>query len=132
MSEKTLGIIKPDGTIRNLEKHIFEAINQSGLKILKTKQIRLNKNSARQFYIEHQNKPFFDNLIEYMASGNVIIMLIDGDNAIAKWRHLIEADSKHSPSLRRKFALNKTQNTVHGSDSKNSALREIMFFFSHN
>ncbi|XP_052784662.1 nucleoside diphosphate kinase 7-like [Mya arenaria] len=131
--ERTLGIIKPDAI--NKVGQILDAVFQSGFKVTKLKMCRLTRNEAFSFYQEHQSKTFFDTLINFMTSGPVVAFELMGTNAISQWRELIgptdsaEARKSAPISLRARFGKDNTQNAIHGSDSVQSAAREVEFFF---
>lgn len=129
---QTLGIIKPDAVNRHLENVILQRLNSECLSVKKLKKIKLNKQSAEKLYSEHKNKPFYPKLINYMTSGDIIVLLIEGEDAINKWRDIIgntDPNKAKPRTIRRQYALNKTQNSVHGSASENDAEREINIFF---
>lgn len=129
---QTLGIIKPDAVNRHLENVILQRLNSECLTVKKIKKTKLNKQTAEKLYYEHKNKPFYQKLIHYMTSGDIIVLLIEGNDAINKWRDIIGNTDplKAKPgTIRRQYALNKTQNSVHGSSSENDAIREINIFF---
>lgn len=131
--ERTLVLIKPDGLKRNLVGEIIDRLEKGELKIISIKMIRLNKSEAMAFYAVHRGKPFFKDLVNYMSSGPIVAMVLEGEHAIARVREIMGAtDPKEAKmgTIRRDFGLSKTQNTVHGSDSKENAALEISFFFS--
>ena len=131
--EKTLSIIKPDAVRKGHIDEICKRIEDSGLNILEKKKINLTQVEAAGFYIEHKGKPFFDALIEFMTSGTIQVQVLEGEDAIIRYRDLMgstnpkEADEG---TLRRDFAESIDANAVHGSDSPKSAVREIDYFFS--
>lgn len=132
--EKTLSIIKPDAVKRELVDKIIERFKKEGFKILEKKDYHLTKEEAQDFYMEHQQRPFYQSLVEYMISGPVVLMVLERDHAIAKNREVMGATDpkKAAPgTIRADFAISVEQNSVHGSDSASSAAREIEFFFSH-
>lgn len=135
MTIQTLGIIKPDAVNRHLENVILQRLNSECLTVKKIKKLKLNKQIAEKLYIEHKDKPFYQSLINYITSGDIIVMLIEGNDAINKWRDIIgntDPQKAKPGTIRRQYALNKTQNSVHGSASLEEALREINLFFSKN
>lgn len=133
--EKTLSIIKPDAVKNKDFGVILNRIMQNKLAIVGMKMVQLTKEQATGFYHEHQGKAFFDDLVAFMTSGPVVVSVLAGENAVAKYRELMGAtDPKQAGvgTLRHDFATNVTQNAVHGSDSIQSAAREIEFFFPVN
>ncbi len=131
--EHTLVLIKPDGLRRNLAGETINRFEKERLKIISIKMIRLNRSEAMAFYAVHKDKPFFEDLVNYMSSGPIIAMVLEGESAIGRVREIMGAtDPKEAKTgtIRRDFGLNKTENTVHGSDSKENAALEISFFFS--
>lgn len=133
--EKTLAIIKPDGLLGNYTDYIKRTIVAYSFRIFKEKIVQLDEATVKSFYAEHSSKSFFANLIKYMTSGPVLVMVLEKDNAIADWRALMgptdasKAKVTHPHSIRAKCGLNMEKNCVHGSDSPKSAQREITFFF---
>ena len=133
MIQKTLGIIKPDATERNLIGSILSDIEASGLKIIDLKKIRMSSPIAELFYSEHVGKPFFEDLTGYMTSGDVVVFSIEGVDAVKKYRALMgstDPETAEEGTLRQKYALSKGRNSVHGSDSLESAHRELNIFFN--
>lgn len=131
--ERTLSIIKPDATARNLTGAIVAKLEEAGLRVVASKRIRLAKSVAEGFYAEHRERPFFAGLVEFMTSGPVVVQVLEGENAIAKNREVMGATNpeKAAPgTLRKLFALDIERNSVHGSDSPESARREIGYFFA--
>ncbi len=131
--EKTLSIIKPDAVERNLVGDIIRKIEEQDLDIIEMKMLQLSENESSKFYEIHKEKPFFSKLVDYMTSGKIVIMVLEGDNAINKYRDLIgltDPNKAKEGSIRKLYALNTTQNSVHGSDSLENAKREIEFFFN--
>ena len=131
--EKTLSIIKPDATSRNITGKINSMIEDAGLKIVAQKMIKLSKEQAEQFYQEHEGKSFFDNLVQFMSSAPVVVQVLEGENAISAYRTIMGATNPavaDKGTIRKTFALSIDKNSVHGSDSPESAAREISFFFS--
>ena len=132
-TERTLSIIKPDATKRNLTGKIVTKIEDAGLRVVASKRIHLSPAQAGAFYAEHAARPFYGELVEYMASEPVVIQVLEGEGAIAKNREVMGATDPAEAAagtIRKDFALSKGENSVHGSDSPESAAREIAFFFS--
>ncbi|XP_020548011.1 probable nucleoside diphosphate kinase 5 isoform X2 [Sesamum indicum] len=135
IKEKTLAIIKPDGVNGNYVDVIKKTILGSSFSITQEMQLQLNVNTVKSFYAEHASKSFFSGLVQYMTSGPVVIMVLEKENAIADWRALIGptdaniAKVTHPKSVRAFCGLDLQRNCVHGSDSPQSAAREISFFF---
>ncbi len=133
MTERTLSIIKPDATKRSITGKVNALIEEAGLKIIAQKRIHLTKEQAGNFYAEHREKAFFPNMIEVMASAPVVVQVLEAKNAIALYRKIMGATNPavaDEGTIRKTFALSIDKNTVHGSDSLESAKREINFFFS--
>ena len=131
--ERTLSMIKPDGVSRNIIGEVLTFFEKGGLKIVAMKMLHLTKKQAEEFYIVHKGKPFYDELTDYMSSGPIIALVLEGEDAIAKCRKIMGATDPaeaEEGTIRKTFALSKGENTVHGSDSPESAAREIAFFFS--
>ncbi len=131
--ERTLSLIKPDGVSRNLIGEVLSFFEKAGLKIVAMKMIHLTKEEAMRFYIVHKDRPFYDELTDYMSSGPIVALVLEGEDAIAKCRKIMGATDPaeaEEGTIRKTFALSKGENTVHGSDSPESAAREIAFFFS--
>lgn len=131
--ERTLSIIKPDATLRNITGKVNSIIEDAGLKIIAQKMIRLSKEKAGEFYIEHEGKAFFPNMIEKMTAAPVVVQVLEAPDAIATYRKIMGATNPavaDEGTIRKTYALSIDQNTVHGSDSKASAEREIGFFFN--
>ena len=132
MSENTLSIIKPDAVERNLEENIKSIFTKNNLKILHSKKIRITKDEAAQFYKVHQTKFFYDNLCEYLSSGPIIVMILEGENAVIKNREIMGATEpqKANPgTIRKLYGVSIDKNSIHGSDSLENAKSEIEFFF---
>jgi nucleoside-diphosphate kinase len=132
-TERTLSIIKPDATKRNLTGKIVTKFEDAGLRVVASKRIHLSPAQAGAFYAEHAARPFYGELVEYMASEPVVIQVLEGEGAIAKNREVMGATDPAEAAagtIRKDFALSKGENSVHGSDSPESAAREIAFFFS--
>ena len=135
MIERTFSIIKPDATKRNITGKINAIIEENGLKIIAQKRIQLTKEIAEKFYSIHSEKPFFNDLVEYMTSEPVIVQILEGENAIHKYREVMGAtnpENAEEGTIRKKVALNVQENSVHGSDSIDNAKIEINFFFNSN
>lgn len=131
--ERTFAIIKPDAAARNLIGQIISRIEAADLRIEAMKMLHLSKREAVGFYAEHEGKPFWDTLLTNMTAGPCVVMVLAGDNAISRWRELMGPTdpAKGQPGqLRHDFALSMQQNSVHGSDSPASAVREIAYFFA--
>ena len=131
--EKTLSIIKPDAVKRNLIGNIIKKIEEQDLVPIEMKMLKLSENESSKFYEIHKEKPFFTQLVDYMTSGKIIVMILEGDNAVNKYRNLIgstDPNKAKEGSIRKLYALNTTQNSVHASDSLENAKREIEFFFN--
>ncbi|ABR74204.1 nucleoside-diphosphate kinase [Actinobacillus succinogenes] len=130
--ERTLSIIKPDAVERNLVGKILSRFEENGFQIVAMKMLRLNQAQAEGFYAEHQGKPFFDGLVEYMTSAPVVVSVLEKDNAVKDYRTLIGATDPQQAAegtIRKDFAESRRRNSVHGSDSEESAVREIAYFF---
>lgn len=135
MLQHTLSIIKPDITKRNLIGEVIMLIEQNGLTIRALKMVQLTKSQAEGFYTEHRGKPFFKSLIEFMISEPVVVAVLEGENAIANYRYLMGATDptqREKGTIRDRYALSYQENSVHGSDSEESAKREIAYFFTPN
>ncbi len=131
--QRTFSIIKPDATARNLTGAINSVIEQSGLRIIAQKRMRLSRLQAGEFYAVHKERPFYNELVEYMVSGPVVVQVLEGDNAVAKYREIMGATNPAQAAegtIRKLFAENIERNSVHGSDSEENAAIEIAFFFS--
>jgi nucleoside-diphosphate kinase len=132
MSELTLAIIKPDAVAKSAIGDIFSRVEKRGLKIVGAKLICLSREQAQYFYQEHEGKPFFERLVTFMVSGPSMVFVIEGEGAIATWRGMMGATDPANyqvGTIRADYAENVTINAVHGSDSQESAVREIDFFF---
>tara|TARA_Y100000590_G_C15645654_1_gene986756 strand:- start:448 stop:870 length:423 start_codon:yes stop_codon:yes gene_type:complete len=131
--ERTLSIIKPDATGRNIIGKINSRLEDAGLKIIALKRLHLSINQAQNFYSVHKDKPFFDELCSFMISGPVVVQVLEGENAVLKNRDVMGATNPEDAAegtIRKDFALSLTENSVHGSDSKENAQIEISYFFS--
>lgn len=133
MTERTLSIIKPDAVKRNLIGAILSRFEQDGFQIIATKMLRLAREQAEGFYAEHQGKPFFEPLVEYMMSAPIVVSVLEKANAVKDYRTLIGTTNPETAAegtIRKDFALTQRENSVHGSDSIESANREIAYFFA--
>ena len=133
--ERTFSIIKPDATKRNISGRINQIIEESGLRIIAQKRIKLSSDQAIKFYSIHNKKPFFNNLINYMTSGPVVVQVLEANNAVDKYREIMGAtnpEKAKNGTIRKILALNVQENSVHGSDSIKNAKDEINFFFTKN
>ena len=131
--EQTLSIIKPDAVKQNVVGKILDRFESSGLRIAATKKILLSNKDAKSFYSVHSSRPFFNDLVEFMTSGPVVVTILEGDDAMSKNRDLMGAtDPKEAKkgTIRADFATSIDANAVHGSDSIENAKNEINFFFS--
>ena len=133
--KRTFSIIKPDATKRNITGSINRIIEENDLTIIAQKRIKLSKDKAEGFYSIHKDKPFFNDLINYMTSGPVIVQVLEGDNAVEKYRKIMGAtnpENAEEGTIRKEHALNIQENSVHGSDSNENAKIEINYFFEEN
>ncbi len=131
--ERTLSIIKPDATRRNLTGKINARLEEKGLRIIAQKRLQLSPAQAEQFYAVHRERPFFKSLVEFMCSGPVVVQVLEGQNAVAANREVMGATDpkKAAPgTIRKDFAENIEANSVHGSDSPDAAAQEIAYFFA--
>jgi len=130
--EQTLSIIKPDAIERNLDNKIKSFFEKNDLKILKSKKVKISKEEASAFYKVHQTKPFYNELCNYLSSGPIIVMILEGENAVSKNRQLMGATDPlkaEEGTLRKMYGISIDKNSVHGSDSIENAKIEINFFF---
>ena len=130
---RTFSIIKPDATKRNLTGEINRVIENNNLRIIAQKRIKLSTVKAQEFYSVHKEKPFFDDLVNYMTSEPVVVQVLEADNAVEKYRKVMGATNPNEAddgTIRKLFALNIQENSVHGSDSNENAKIEIDFFFN--
>ena len=130
--EQTLSIIKPDAVERNLENKIKSFLKEKNLKILKSKKVHITKEEAAEFYKVHQTKPFYKNLCNYLSSGPIVVMVLEGEGAVFKNRQIMGATDPlkaEEGTLRKMYGLSIDKNSVHGSDSVENAKTEIDFFF---
>ena len=129
---QTFSIIKPDATKRNITGSINKVIEESGLRIIAQKRIRLTNDQAKNFYSIHKERPFFNDLIEYMTSEPVVVQILSGENCVEKYRTIMKETKKENAeegTIRKLFAIKVQENSVHGSDSEDNAKNEIDFFF---
>ena len=132
MIEQTLSIIKPDAIERNLENKIKTLFEKNNLKIVKNKKVKISKEEASEFYKVHQTKPFYEKLCNYLSSGPIVAMVLEGEDAVSKNRQLMGATDPtkaEEGTLRKMYGLSIDKNSVHGSDSVENAKTEINFFF---
>lgn len=130
--ERTLSIIKPDATRRNITGSINAMLEDAGLRIIAQKRLKLSKKQAQDFYAVHKERPFYNDLVEYMTSGPVVVQVLEGPNAVAKNREVMGATNPaeaEEGTIRKTFAESIEANSVHGSDSLENAQKEIEFFF---
>ena len=133
--ERTFSIIKPDATARNLTGAINAMIEGAGLRIIAQRRTRITREQAEAFYAVHRERPFFRELVEFMTSGPVVVQVLEGENAIAKYREIMGATdpAKAAPgTIRKVYAESVGENSVHGSDAPDTAQQEIAQFFSGN
>ena len=131
-TEQTLSIIKPDAVERNLENKIKEMFKNTGFKILKEKKVQIEKSEAEKFYKVHETKPFYNDLCAYLASGPIVVMILEKQNAVLDNRDLMGATNPKEAkegTIRKKYGISIDKNSVHGSDSLENAQIEIDFFF---
>ena len=131
-TEQTLSIIKPDAVERNLENEIKEMFKNTGFKILKEKKVQIEKSEAEKFYKVHETKPFYKDLCAYLASGPIVVMVLEKQNAVLDNRDLMGATNPKEAkegTIRKKYGISIDKNSVHGSDSLENAQIEIDFFF---
>ena len=130
--EQTLSIIKPDAIDRNLENNIKAFLEKNDLKILKSKKIKITKEEASEFYKVHQTKPFYNDLCNYLSSGPIIVMILEGEEVVSRNREIMGATDPlkaKEGTLRKMYLISIDKNSVHGSDSLENAKKEIGFFF---
>jgi nucleoside-diphosphate kinase len=133
--ERTFSILKPDATRRNLTGAVNAVIEKAGLRIVAQKRIRMTREHAETFYAVHKERPFFGELVEFMTSGPVVVQVLEGDNAIARYREVMGATNPANAAegtIRKQFAESVGENTVHGSDSAENAEIENRQFFAGN
>jgi nucleoside-diphosphate kinase len=135
MTERTFSIIKPDATKRNLTGKINAVIEDAGLRIVAQRRIRMTDAQAKSFYEVHKERPFYGELVEFMTSGPVVVQVLEGDNAVAKYREVMGATNPEQAApgtIRKLYANNVGENSVHGSDSQDNAAIEIAQFFNES
>lgn len=133
--ERTFSILKPDATERNLTGAINAIIEKAGLRIVAQKRVRISREQAEKFYAVHRERPFFGELVDFMTSGPVVVQVLEGDNAVAKYREVMGATDPAKAAvgtIRKTHAKSIGENSVHGSDAPETAIREITQFFSEN
>jgi nucleoside-diphosphate kinase len=133
--ERTFSILKPDATERNLTGAINAIIEKAGLRIVGQKRVRITREQAQRFYAVHKERPFFGELVDFMISGPVVVQVLEGENAIAKYREVMGATDPAKAAantIRKVHARSLGENSVHGSDAPDTAAREIAQFFSEN
>jgi nucleoside-diphosphate kinase len=133
--ERTFSIIKPDATARNLTGAINAIIERAGLRIVAQKRVRITREQAEAFYAVHRERPFFRDLVDFMISGPVVVQVLEGENAIAKYRDIMGATDPAKAAdgtIRKLHARSIGENSVHGSDASDTAVKEIAQFFSEN
>ena len=133
MTERTFSIIKPDATERNLTGKVNAVIEDAGLRIVAQRRIQMSQAQAEKFYEVHKERPFFGELVEFMTSAPVVVQVLEGDNAVAKYREVMGATNPEQAAegtIRKLFALSVGENSVHGSDSLDNAKIEIAQFFT--
>ncbi|MGH7986754.1 MAG: nucleoside-diphosphate kinase [Candidatus Binataceae bacterium] len=130
--ERTLAIIKPDAVDRRMTGDIIKRVEAADLRVCAMRLVRLNRAQAESFYAIHKERPFFNSLCEYMSSGPVVVMALNGERAITRWRELMGATDPAkaaSGTIRKDFGLDVEKNAVHGSDAPETAVNELAFFF---
>ena len=133
LNQRTLSIIKPDATKRNLTGVINTKLEAAGLAIIAQKKIHLSKKQAKTFYEVHKERPFYDELCEFMASHPIVVQVLEGENAIKRNREVMGSTNPSEAAdgtIRKEFALSLGENSVHGSDAEDTAKEEISYFFS--
>ena len=133
MTERTFSIIKPDATERNLTGKVNAVIEDAGLRIVAQRRIKMTREQAEKFYEIHKERPFFGELVDFMTSGPVVVQVLEGDNAVARYREVMGATNPEQAAegtIRKQFALSIGENSVHGSDSIENAGIEIAQFFT--
>jgi nucleoside-diphosphate kinase len=132
--ERTLAIIKPDGVSRGLSGEVIRRLESSDFKIVAMKMIRLTKKQAEGFYKVHKGKPFFESLTEFMSSGPAVVMILEAENVISRYRELMGATNYKEAAegtIRKEFATDIEKNVVHGSDAAETAAFEVAYFFNN-
>ena len=130
--EQTLSIIKPDAVERNLEENIKKIFKENNLNIKESKKIQITKDEAGEFYKVHQSKPFYNDLCAYLSSGPIVVLILEGENAVSAYRKLMGATNPKDAeenTIRKLYGISIDKNSVHGSDSSDNAKKEIEFFF---
>jgi nucleoside-diphosphate kinase len=133
ISERTLSIIKPDATRRNVTGAIIDRLERAGFRIVAQKRLKMTREQAELFYDVHRERPFFDDLVRFMISGPVVVQVLEAQDAVAKYREVIgvtDPERAAIGTIRKDFAESIVANSVHGSDSIESAAKEIAFFFN--
>jgi nucleoside-diphosphate kinase len=133
MAERTFSIIKPDATLRNLTGKVNAVIEDAGLRIVAQKRIRMTRAQAEKFYEIHKERPFYGELVDFMTSGPVVVQVLEGDNAVARYREVMGATNPAQAAdgtIRKLYAKSVGENSVHGSDSAENAAIEIVQFFT--
>ena len=133
MIEQTLSIIKPDAVERNLDSKIISFFESRKLKVIKSKKVKITKDEAEEFYKVHQTKPFYNDLCSYLSSGPIVVMILEGEDAISKNREIMGATDPlkaEEGTIRGMYGISIDKNSVHGSDSSKNAKIEINFFFN--
>ena len=131
--ERTLSIIKPDATRRNLTGKVNAKFEEAGLRIVAQRRVQLSADQAGKFYAVHKERPFYNDLVRFMTSGPAVVMAIEGENAIARYREVMgPTDSKKAPegTIRQRYGTDIERNAVHGSDATSTAKDELAFFFA--
>jgi nucleoside-diphosphate kinase len=132
-TERTFGIVKPDAVEKNAVGGVIEMIEKAGLKIVGLRLVKISDAQARAFYAVHKERPFFPDLVRFMTSGPAVVMAIEGENAVARYREVMgPTDSKKAPegTIRNRYGTNIERNAVHGSDAPETARAELAFFFA--
>ena len=132
--EQTLSIIKPDAVERNLDNEIKEIFKNKGFRIVKDKKIHITKDEAAEFYKVHQSKPFYNDLCAYLSSGPIVVIILEGENAVMENRKLMGATNPkdaEANTIRKLYGISIDKNSVHGSDSIENSKKEIEFFFKN-
>src|ERR1044071_4777597 len=135
MTERTFSIIKPDATRRNITGKIIDRIESTGLKVVASKRIHMSRAQAEEFYGVHRERSFFGELVDFMISGPVVVQVLEGDNAVVKYRDVMgppNPANAEAGTIRKDFAESIEANSVHGSDAPETAATEIKFFFKDN
>jgi len=131
--QRTFSIIKPDATRRNITGKIIATIEEAGLRVVASKRIHMTKEQAQGFYAVHKDRPFYGELVEQMSAAPVVVQVLEGENAILKYREVMGATNPANAApgtIRKEFALSVGENSVHGSDAPETAAEEIKFFFT--